>query len=89
MEILLNVNNKNLFILVDDWTGIIDCVLFKKTEIESDQENFHRKTKLESDLIQSLVPLRILQNGDLINIRGRINFYKDRPQIICNHIRIL
>lgn len=59
--------------------------------LESAENLQDKPTKLEHQLLKILVSKKfqpkLLQLGDLVNIRGRLSVYRSKPQIVVNHLR--
>ncbi|XP_027210789.2 CST complex subunit STN1 [Penaeus vannamei] len=78
---------------IDDGTGIISCAKFTNPEPEGDCDRQHsqREKGLNHGLKNLLLSLASqespLKLGDLVNIRGRLNIFRDQPQIIVNSLR--
>lgn len=78
---------------IDDGTGIIHCAKFISPESEGDcdhQDSQREKGpnySLKNLLLSFAAPENPLKLGDLVNVRGRLNIFRDQPQIIVNSLR--
>lgn len=80
---------------IDDGTGIIQCVKFPSKDSSSHHQvkNDGKKriscdkdplSDLHEMLLKPELPLKL---GDLVNVRGHLNVFRERPQIIVNILR--
>ncbi|XP_063607930.1 CST complex subunit STN1-like [Penaeus indicus] len=78
---------------IDDGTGIINCAKFTSPESEGDCNRQHSQREkgpnhsLKNLLLSLVPPENPLKLGDLVNVRGRLNIFRDQPQIIVNSLR--
>lgn len=78
---------------IDDGTGIIQCVKFHADDSEDECSSVDEEdTSSDEDALEELKdilikPLSPLELGDLVNIRGYLNVYKQQPQIIAYTLR--
>ncbi|KAK4308746.1 hypothetical protein Pmani_019575 [Petrolisthes manimaculis] len=76
---------------LDDGTGIIHCAVFPK--VKTGTQNTAGKEEpgdsLGSFLRRLVKPEPQLQLGDLVHIRGRLNVFRNQPQIIVNNLRLV
>lgn len=88
-------NSQRTLFSVDDGTGIIHCAKFTTPEPESDYNHPQSQREkgpshsLKNQLLSLAPPEIPLKLGDLVNVRGRLNIFRDQPQIIVNSLRIL
>lgn len=75
---------------IDDGTGIIQCAKF--TDVEVGQQDGKSVASHADDPLKDLHHILIkpdfpLKLGDLVNIRGHLNVFRERPQLIVNSLR--
>lgn len=80
-------------IAVDDGTGILQCVQFQPNpSVALPGVTGENLPPTLADLVQSVVAQKreyVPKLGDCVNIRGKLNVFREQPQLIINQLRIL
>lgn len=77
---------------VDDGTGILQCVQFHPSiqSLPLPGVKIQNLPPTLANLVESVVIQRrkyVPKLGDCINIRGKLNIFRDQPQLIINQLR--
>lgn len=89
--VYLSLRERATIFKLDDSTGMIQCTQFPEyTNPYQDQSvATSEENALDKIFLSVITPKRELGLGDLVNIKGRLNIFRDEPQIIVNNIRYI
>lgn len=78
-----------IFSKVDDGSGCLSCAHFISTTVSKSVAVPPVLQQLQEQASVARFPEHQLQLGDTVSVTGRLNTFRDKPQLIINNIRIL